>query len=311
MPTMTPTFIPVVSMTADLAAPEPDEALFATYLANIIDASDGASIRLNAFLGTCDRLHPEICVEYSYLVFFSIFADSKSVVSPTNDNQRLPTIRDILAITFLDELSPYAYQQLNEIAYQALGRSFFDPESGGCRYRTLENDFECSYSNIIAWLFTTQHWRDAVIMEDMDGDGQFEVRINLQRLVGVSRSNIARQSFNSGYLAWDRQPVDAIFANLDQWRTGQGPTVPSRWGNSVIDAGFTTYAAPPGVIGYYLTHSYRYSQRSFYTFNQNNRYGDNRDTESGVPDGIILTPICTLVSAITTSSISLPLGYCQ
>ena len=236
---------------------------------------------IKPFLGPCDSKHVDNCVQYSYLALYKSF---KSNVS----------YRTILAITYWGELAIFGHsgKKLKMTSYEALFRNFFDAQGGGCRYNHDNSNpsFYCRYSNLISWLSTSQHWRDAAVISQ---DGQY-IRVNLQRLLGIPVEEIGTKTLR-GYMGFDKDPFVNMVKNIELWRNGQGSDVPSTWGNTRLEPQATTYihAHPGEDKGHILVH--------YYT--------DRRATiGTDMPE----IPVCTLVSVITTVDGRLPgLATCQ
>ena len=236
---------------------------------------------IEPFLGPCDSKHVDNCVQYTYLATYQAFEQDISY-------------RDILAITYWGELAIFgrSSRKLKMISYEALFRNFFDSQGGGCRFNHDDVDpvFDCRYDNMIEWLSTSQHWRDAAIKS---ADGLY-IRINLERLLGLSVDDIHKSTVK-GFRGFDRDPFRKMIENIAIWRNGQGSDVPSTWGNTKIDAGATSYIAakPREDKGHLIVHYY-----------------DDRSATLGndVPE----MPSCTLVSIITTVDGRIPgLGTCN
>ncbi|MDX1990988.1 MAG: hypothetical protein SF029_01280 [bacterium] len=292
-PTTTP--VPGIGISPDIPLPHPPNAVWIAFQ-SAREETTGDDVFLDAFLGECNASSTRNCVEYSYLVFYEIFSEQKGI----------PTIQDMLAITYYGELSPFnrGGSTLKDTAHEALARAFFDSQSGACRFSTVSNTFDCTYTNIISWLDTTQLWRDATVMEEAD-----TVRVNHLSLTGVQRELIGDTSITQGYLGFDGDVKNIIFnsTNLQIWRTGQGNDVPSTWGNQVIPAGTTSYthSTPDENKGHIIIHTWFYNSRILTTYNTDIVYGDNREqpqSEISVPVGTTLTPPdCTIVAIITTT----------
>ena len=224
---------------------------------------------IKPFLGSCDTKNVSNCVEYTYLALYKVF--NKDV-----------SYRNILAVTYWGELALFgrSNNKLKMASYEAFFRNFFDKQGGGCRFNHDETTplFDCRYDNIIDWLSTSQHWRDAAVLTQ---DGQY-IRINLSRLLGLPVEDIKSKTV-LGFKGFDKDPFNNMIFNLTLWRSGQGSDVPSIWGNTKIQAGSTTYlpTKPKEDKGHIIVH--------YYT-----------DRKATVGDDVPEMPSCTLVSVITT-----------
>lgn len=224
---------------------------------------------IKPFLGACDNKHVNNCVEYTYLAAYQAFNHDLSY-------------RNILAITYWGELAIFgrSNKKLKMASYEALFRNFFDSQGGGCRFNHDDKQpyFDCRYDNIITWLSTSQHWRDAAVISS---DGEY-IRVNLTRLFGLPVDDIRGKTIR-GFRGFDKDPFNNMISNITLWRNGQGSDVPSTWGNTKIDAGATTYLAkkPGEDKGHIIVH--------YYT-----------DRKATIGDDVPEMPSCTLVSVITT-----------
>ena len=214
--------IPESGMTPDIAVPFPPFDKQELY-DNSSAVEEHGIIQYDAFLGICDPNNPIICAEYVYLAFLDIFTQRKAIATVQDPSQGLPSIRDVLAITYRGELADFdAFGKL--IAYEALGRNFFDQQTGACRYRETLQVYDCSYEQMIEWIGTMQLWRDSVVMV-----GQDQVAVNLSALAAIDLELVGnpQDASNRGYFGYDAGPPDTIFENLPIWRGGQGHAVPS------------------------------------------------------------------------------------
>lgn len=236
---------------------------------------------IKPFLGECDSKHISNCVQYTYLAAYKAFGDKMDY-------------RDVLSITYWGELAIFGHssKKLKMASYEAFFRNFFDKQGGGCRFNHDDSYpvFDCRYDNLIAWLSTSQHWRDAAVRSQ---DGEY-IRVNLYRLFGLPYDDISKKTLR-GFLGFDKEPFDLMFKNITTWRNGQGSDVPSTWGNTKIAAGATTYTheKPSEDKGHIIVH--------YYT---------DRKATLGLDMPEI--PSCTLVSIITTVDGRIPgLGTCS
>lgn len=224
---------------------------------------------IEPFLGPCDTKHVESCVEYTYLAAYQAF---HSYIS----------YREVLAITYWGELAIFGRsgKKLKMTSYEALFRNFFDSQSGGCRFNHDDKNpsFDCRYDNLIQWLSTSQHWRDAAVKSQ---DGKY-IRVNLERLFGLPVDDINAKTVR-GFRGFDHDPFSNMIKNINIWRNGQGSDVPSTWGNTRINSGATSYIAlkPEEDKGHIIIH--------YYT-----------DRTATIGDDVPEPPACTLVSVITT-----------
>lgn len=188
-------------------------------------------INLNEYHGTCSASNPEKCVALAY-----------SKLLETHDGI---SIGDIYAITYTGELEAFRVDSTAvPYSYEALARSFFDPQTGACPNGDEES---CTAANMIRYLTTSQHWRDSVTRS---GD------VNMKRLLK-----------NSRYVEYRHEIIDATNEHFSEWRTGQSPSRPSIWGNAYLLPGETSYPYLEGIEYMVITHVYEHG----YSFNSDLR----------------------------------------
>ena len=141
---------------------------------------------------------------------------------------------DILAITYWGEFHTISYAADDRAGYvgrrspksraaEALLRNFFDRQTGACRY--VEPRFDCELDYLVRWTSHFQHWIDSVTMRLSD-KGVWIIRVNTARLTGITANDTRPGGFKS-YTGWLYTA-----SQRDLFRTGQGPNVPSVWGNA-------------------------------------------------------------------------------
>lgn len=192
----------------------------------------------------------ENCVRYAYATFYAFFE-----VYTGNP----PTIWDWLSATFTGELA--TWRNSYEEPLEALARNFLDLQTGACRYDVTDEGYLCTYEQYISWSTGIEFWYRYIVNEE-----QQKVRVRLEKILGLE------VAFIKEVLLRIPKPVDAVTmhkaievrglydydgfiregtenitnglpSNLTTWRSGQGPDVPSTWGNTVLETG-TTHWTP-------------------------------------------------------------------
>jgi hypothetical protein len=268
MPAPVPTVIPATQMKIEqvyLPPPPSDHLNTALNLLNQAKGHGLNSIQLPNFYGVCDSTHKVACSQYSYLMFYAFFYYYSGSV---------PTVWDLLSAIYYGELGSLKTEQ---IAVEVLARNFFNPstnlEVGGCAYNfTPQDNFTCSYQNVTTWLGQT------FFFQSVDRN---TLAVNVQRLLGfptltdeqffnsvIEPIKILRETYGpmystarihntiltGGMFDYDNYVLDGKFKNINHiginrgvqdesigWKTGEGPTVASKWGNKKLPLGTTTY----------------------------------------------------------------------
>jgi len=215
---------------------------------------------------------------------------------------------DILAVVADGELGPIldslpVISASRDQVYEAILRNFYEPTSGGCRRIPDTNmlKFDCSYENMIDWLYTITSFFNT--SWDVGGPQGQSVQVNLMNILGILSPGASNDQLSNrqaqrilesdrgtwplaGFANWDGQTNDYNAANLISRRlyTGQGPDVPSSWGNMVIPTGRMTCPANPERFSTRITHHYVSGPVT---------YDQNVDTTRG--------PICSDFFAVVTT----------
>jgi len=269
-------------------------------VAHFDNGGDISNIAVSSNIGDCVNLEEarSICAEYAYTGVYLSFEEFAG---------RPPTIWDLLSIVYSTELRPFSdhYGSNGAVAsYEALARNFFHYQPtgsaiGGCPF--INQAYECTYTNMIAWLSTVESLNKRVStsqgvttinVADMLGltQQQFE---DYGTILHITTDNVA----GAGMLAYDKEIKDRVTANLGNWRTGQSADLPSKWGNEVVTTGTTQLPpANPERPLQLLIHSYSPGPGPNVTYNAE-----------------ILTPapVCTLLSVVATTQGGLNISSCS
>jgi hypothetical protein len=266
------------------------------------------------------------CAQYTYSAFYALFEHYTG---------KAPTIWDVLSSVYFNELGLYQFNSArSDAALQALARSFFSgvQNSGGCRFNN--DQFDCSYLNMIEWLSTTA-WNLHTCYPALDTNPNTcpsstgLMYTNLLRTLGFTDASLVVDIFNSppnpgpqfdtttfhesvqlgfGMFAYDRH-VRQISQNITSWRTGPGSQIPSKWGNIQLSPGTTSYPETDNPWRRFpiIQHNHRdpNNGETFTTLDANNRYGDDLG-EIGATQ--TLDSYCTTVTVITDVTGGFPAG---
>lgn len=272
-------------------------------------------------IGTCqalpqyDPVVTRACGAYAYAAVYHLISsytgqppkmwDLLSIVY----NEELSTFSDPSAASHMLVSGPYGWppgqpSSYQDVAFQALARNYFDSTQGACRFVAASNSYDCSYNNIINWLSVIHGVYNEVNPLNNNTQASVEVgtlfgfsdSIGFRKLVEeLIRNNPdfhSRMPNSNGMFRYDDDIRKSINANLSIWRTGQGPDVPSNWGNQKLTTGTTTFALsseePLGLI----VHVYGDKSTS---------YGTSLRTPG---------PNCTYIGAITTSAGGFTVSNC-
>ncbi|MBP6298302.1 MAG: hypothetical protein KA401_03065 [Anaerolineae bacterium] len=321
--TLTPTSTPSPTMTpTPTSTPNPDDIdglllVSLSYpsmddLALTIDAIRSADLPSSTSIsfdfstyGVCDSSNRLACAKYAYLAFFGFFMEYTG--NP-------PSVWDLLSVTFHGELPDWGEDL---VAAEALARNFLDGTAGGCKYVT--STYDCSYSNIVMWMSTMQYW----LLDPPRGYvGPTQVTVDLFTLLGIDRGvihqldqrrlegPISTEDFHAAINIGGMFDYDGFMRismnNHISWRTGQGPDVPSVWGNQVLTLGSTIYT------GLSPTEHFQPLIRHIFTKTGSPRvYGITAypNPNTTPPQGYALD--CTLLSIITTTQGRITVSACD
>jgi TolB protein len=203
------------------------------------DEVNNVLLPMTALPGTCTTDDTDearqICATYTYVAFYALF---------TEYTGRPPSAFDFISMVYNNELGLFGE---TPIAVQAVTRSFFDTQTGACRY--TGTGYNCSYTNIVEFLGTVHSWYaqvtpiggqakvpllDLLGVEQTYGQGQLDFDI-FRRAARFSPDNIHLfTGATGGIFGYDAYVGSLIEANLSTWRSGQSPTDPSIWGNQNV-----------------------------------------------------------------------------
>lgn len=232
---------------------------------------DDVNVYFESFLGECNRHNIENCVRYALY----------GVVKQFEVIERPFTYFELLAMTYYGELSYFHLvgRESAAVSYEAITRSFFDAQSGACIYDSLSSVITCEYDDIIRWMATMQYWRDAAVQVDED-----TIRVNTRRLFGMSYLDIPYTD-TAGYLGFDDRLYSSLQDNIHIWHTGQGYSVPSSWGATVVSS--------PDDAAHYINNDGVLSSAVFYVYPG----GMSVNEQPGLDNN---GHLCILVALITT-----------
>jgi Domain of unknown function (DUF4082) len=289
-------FNPDITGNHPLAIVLPEPPNYQNIKPNLEDPNTFGSINYNTTIyGDCDANHKFACAQYAYLTFYSFFKDYVG----TN-----PLTWDLLSSIYYGELG--LWQQTPE-AVQALTRNFFGPTNQGqaaCKYPPNTPDapprlYTCTYDSIVDWLSQTYMIEQVATSTNITQVNLLDITIPDSNLIRRTENkgrgvNQEPEIFDQGMFAFDAWLVTNVtIANFTTWGTGQGPDVPSAWGNRPIIAGFANL---------YLPTSEQFSPIIVHQFNINGgiqaTYGFGQNTQNLLNE---VAPYCTYIALIITT----------
>lgn len=179
--------------------------------------------------GVCDIQHIEQCINDAY---------------DAANRQADLTWLDIVAISYAGELKNFEIVGKQEVAYEALWRNFFDPQSGAC-----PGGYNCTSLNLLHWLEGTGIWR--VTVSHIGG-------VNTRRLLG-----------SGGEYRHEGIRLVRFLAEHPEWKTGQAPDKAGQWGSVCLAPGTIEYPQDRETLAVLITHVWQ----DGYTFGSDLRGG--------------------------------------
>jgi hypothetical protein len=197
----------------------------------------------------------------------------------------------------------------------AASRNFLDRQSGGCRYETVISSYVCIYDWMMDWTETIEFlYRYA-----SNVNGTNDVSVQLTKVIGIDQEKLlarlqelsspispiklAEEFKTSGMFSYDgfilsgqeSTVTEGIPPNLGTWRTGQGPNVPSTWGNTVL--------SPPGTTTWSgLIDGKHFVPLIIHQFsNGKTTVSPPPNTQTTLVDDPTVPLTCTYVAVVTTS----------
>ncbi|MDX2163722.1 MAG: hypothetical protein SF162_20565 [bacterium] len=216
------------------------------------------------------------CSHYAYITLYALYQVY---------TDRSPNVRDLMALNYYGEFNTFRNVRNTESAQsdslEALFRSFFDAQSGGCRYQAISQLYSCSYDNLIAWLALVPSTYIHVCTVGLNCGATYNnymngvIVVDSSRVLGIPTrvfiDSVRNGQSTSGIFAYDLQietRLTPFYLSLENsglgWGTGQSGDRPSIWGNGTVAPG--TIALPSNSEWFHVLITHTYSGTSQVSF---------------------------------------------